>query len=99
MLVVTRKKNQVIVIGDNIVIKVIDIIDGEYVKIGVEAPKSVSIHRLEVFDTIVKENKAGQHDPITLNKTVLNELGKLFKNRAGAENKKDEETMQNKIEK
>lgn len=89
MLVVTRKKNQVIVIGDDIVIKVIDIMDGEYVKIGVEAPKDVSIHRLEVFDTIVKENKAGQYRPDAINKTVLNELGKLFKNRAGEEHKKD----------
>lgn len=89
MLVVTRKKNQVIVIGDDIVIKVIDIIDGEYVKIGVEAPKNISVHRLEVFDTIVKENRAGQHHPNAINKTVMNELGKLFKNRAGKETKKD----------
>jgi carbon storage regulator len=57
MLVLSRKKDEVIIIGDDIEITVVDI-RGDQIKIGVSAPKSVSIHRKEVYDAIQNENKA-----------------------------------------
>lgn len=56
MLVLTRKKDQTIVINDNIEITVLDI-QGDQVRIGINAPRSVAIHRKEVFLEIQEENK------------------------------------------
>ena len=56
MLVLTRKKNESIVIGDNIEITVVDI-QGDQVRIGINAPKNVSIHRKEIYLEIQAENK------------------------------------------
>ena len=56
MLVLSRKKDEVIVVGDEIEITVVDI-RGDQVKIGVTAPKSVSIHRKEIYDSIQEENR------------------------------------------
>jgi carbon storage regulator len=55
MLILTRKLNESIVIGDDIVIKVIDV-SGKSVKIGIDAPKDVSVFRQEVYDEIKNEN-------------------------------------------
>ena len=52
----TRKRNESIVVGDNIEITVVDI-QGDQVRIGINAPKSVSIHRKEVYLEIQSENK------------------------------------------
>jgi len=57
MLVLSRKRDESIIIGDDVVITVVDI-KGEQVKIGVTAPKSVSIHRKEVYEAIQQENLA-----------------------------------------
>lgn len=51
MLVLSRKKNESIVINDNISIVVVEI-RGDKVRLGVEAPKEVSVHRREVYDAI-----------------------------------------------
>ena len=51
MLVLTRKRNESIVIGDNIVITVVEI-RGDKVRLGFEAPKEVAVHRREVYDKI-----------------------------------------------
>jgi carbon storage regulator len=51
MLVLSRKKNESIVIGEDVMIYVVEIL-GDKVRIGVEAPKEVSVHRREVFDAI-----------------------------------------------
>lgn len=56
MLVLTRKKDQSIVIGDNIEVTVLEI-QGEQVRIGVKAPKSVSVHRKEIYLEIQEENR------------------------------------------
>lgn len=56
MLVLTRKKNESIVVGDNIEITVVDI-QGDQVRIGINAPKNVSIHRKEIYLEIQSENK------------------------------------------
>jgi len=55
MLVLTRKKDETIVIGSDIFVTVVDV-DGDKVKLGINAPKDISIYRKEVFDAIVKEN-------------------------------------------
>ncbi len=56
MLVVTRKKGESILIGDDIEIKVTKINDGS-VKIAIDAPKSMTILRKEVYEKVKEENK------------------------------------------
>lgn len=56
MLVLTRKKNESIVLNDNIEITIVDV-QGDQVRIGINAPKSVSIYRKEIFLEIQAENK------------------------------------------
>jgi len=56
MLVLARKKDQSIIIGDNIEITILDI-QGDQVRIGINAPKNVTIHRKEVYLMITEENK------------------------------------------
>lgn len=51
MLVLSRKKDERIVIGGNIVITVIDV-RGDKVRLGIEAPHDVPVHRQEVYDAI-----------------------------------------------
>lgn len=55
MLVLTRKTGQKIIINDNIEVSIVEI-KGGIVKLGVEAPKNVSIFREEVYDEIKKAN-------------------------------------------
>jgi carbon storage regulator len=55
MLVLTRKKGQALMIGHDIELSIIDI-QGDQVKIGINAPRSVTIHRKEVYEEIKKEN-------------------------------------------
>ena len=57
MLVLTRKLNQSIIIGDDVEVIVIEV-RGEQVRLGIKAPKSVAVHRKEVFDQIRDENVA-----------------------------------------
>lgn len=58
MLVLSRKKNESIVINDDITIVVVEI-RGDKVRLGVEAPKEVPVHRREVFDAIHRNENAG----------------------------------------
>jgi carbon storage regulator len=58
MLVLSRKKNESIVINNDITIVVVEI-RGDKVRLGVEAPKEVPVHRREVYDAI-KRNAAMQ---------------------------------------
>jgi carbon storage regulator len=51
MLVLSRKKNESIVINDEIVVTVVEI-RGDKVRLGIQAPKEVPVHRMEVFDAI-----------------------------------------------
>ncbi len=55
MLVLSRKINQSIMIGDEIEIKVLEI-RGDQVRLGIEAPKRIPVHRKEVYEAIIKEN-------------------------------------------
>jgi carbon storage regulator len=57
MLVLTRKLGESIRISDNIVVKIVDL-DSRHVKLGIEAPKNISVNREEIYERIQKENKA-----------------------------------------
>lgn len=57
MLVLTRQPNQSIVIGDDIVVTVLEV-RGDQVRIGVRADRSVPVHREEVYAAVVRANKA-----------------------------------------
>ena len=60
MLVLSRQRDETIVIGDNIEITVVDI-RGDKVRLGINAPKEISVHRKEVYEAIKRENReAGQ---------------------------------------
>lgn len=72
MLVLSRKKDETLMIGENIEITIIDIEDGK-VKIGIKAPKEVKINRKEIFDKIMDENKSSLES-----KSNLGELKKLI---------------------
>ena len=71
MLILSRKIDQKIRIGDDIVITHIDV-KGDQVKIGVEAPSNVKVYRQEVFEAIQSENKAAA------SQISMERLGKLF---------------------
>ena len=56
MLILSRRKGESIVIGDNIEICVIDV-QGETIKIGIDAPRTVSVHRKEIYNEIENANR------------------------------------------
>lgn len=56
MLVLSRKTTESIMIGDHIEVKVLAI-EGDQVKLGIVAPKTVKVHRSEVFEAIQEQNK------------------------------------------
>jgi carbon storage regulator len=64
MLILSRKINEKIIIGEDISVSIIEI-RGDQVRIGVDAPKTVKVYRQEVFDAIMAENKAAaQSKPV-----------------------------------
>lgn len=78
MLVLTRKLGEGIVIGDDITITVVELKGGN-VRIGIEAPRSKKVHRQEVYERIVQENRDASQwnmidlDAISDNLTVTRE--------------------------
>ncbi len=58
MMVVRRKVGQAIWIGDDVRLVVLDVQDGRIVRLGIEAPDEVAVHRLEIYQQIQEENKA-----------------------------------------
>ena len=74
MLILSRKTDQQIKIGDDITITIIEIHDGQ-VRIGVEAPRNIKVFRQEVFNAIQTENKEA-----VVNSDMMGALSKLLKN-------------------
>ena len=74
MLILSRKIDEKIRIGDDISVTIIEV-HGDQVKIGVEAPKNVKVFRQEVFDAIQKENKEAAKQ-IPSEESLKNILGK-----------------------
>ncbi|KAF1081506.1 MAG: Carbon storage regulator [Candidatus Rifleibacterium amylolyticum] len=80
MLVLTRKINEKIIIGDDVEIVLVDI-GKDQVKIGINAPRSVKVHRWEVYEEIQKENREAAKitslDPLkSLPQDILKNFGK-----------------------
>ncbi len=74
MLALTRKKGESIMIADNIEIVVLGV-SGEQVKLGVLAPREVSVHRKEIYEQIKEENReAALKIKTNLNISELNDL-------------------------
>lgn len=69
MLVLTRKLNQSIQIGDDIELKILAI-EGEQIKIGIEAPKNIEIHRKEIYLAIQEENSRAANQTIDIMKVL-----------------------------
>lgn len=65
MLVLSRKKNESIVIDDNVVITIVEV-KGDKVRLGIEAPKEIPVHRSEVYEAICKE----QTSPVVKSKVA-----------------------------
>jgi carbon storage regulator len=76
MLILARRLNESIMIGDDIEIVVIDI-KGDQVKLGIKAPKKITVHRKEIYQEIKQENiAAGMSD---FDPNTLRDLSDLFK--------------------
>jgi len=60
MLVLSRQRDETIMIGDDIELTVVDI-RGDKVRIGIKAPSDVPVHRKEVYDAIKRENEQASH--------------------------------------
>ena len=63
MLVLSRQRDESIIIGDNIVITIVDI-RGDKVRLGINAPAEIPVHRQEVYEAIQRENlRASRLEP------------------------------------
>ncbi len=62
MLVLSRKLNQAIMIGDDVRIVVVAV-DRDTVKLGIEAPRTIPVHRSEVYEEIQRTNRAAAGEP------------------------------------
>ena len=65
MLVLTRKKGEAVILNDNIEITVLGI-DGDQIKLGINAPKNVDIYRKEVYLSIQEENKQAANQNVSM---------------------------------
>ncbi|MFD2639000.1 carbon storage regulator CsrA [Piscibacillus salipiscarius] len=75
MLVLTRKIGESIQIGDDIEVKVVSV-NGDQIKLGIEAPKHIDIHRSEIYQQILQENRNASKltlDTINLLKNTKND--------------------------
>lgn len=62
MLVLSRHRDESIMIGDNIVITIVDI-RGDKVRLGIQAPTEIPVHRQEVYEAILRERSGGAAPP------------------------------------
>ena len=56
MLVLSRQRDESIIIGDNVVVTVVDV-RGDKVRLGIDAPVEIPVHRREVYEAIQRENR------------------------------------------
>ena len=77
MLVLSRRKDETIMIGDDVEITIVDV-RGDTVRLGIKAPRSVSVHRKEIYDAIQAENIAAAKESPPDEKAVGG-LGSLLK--------------------
>lgn len=74
MLVLSRKPNESIMIGNDIEVKIVEV-KGDYVKLGITAPKCIPVHRKEIYEAIQRENI----EAVKTNVTDLSQLDDIFK--------------------
>jgi carbon storage regulator len=77
MLVLSRRKDETIMIGDDVEITIVDV-RGDAVRLGIKAPRDVSVHRKEIYDAIQAENIAAARESAPDGKAVGG-LGDLLK--------------------
>ena len=71
MLVLSRHRDESIMIGDNVMITIVDI-RGDKVRLGIDAPQEIPVHRQEVYDAIKRENEKASR----LGPSETNDIGK-----------------------
>ncbi|ALC86351.1 hypothetical protein AM499_11305 [Bacillus sp. FJAT-22090] len=71
MLVLSRKKDESIMIGDQIELKILSV-DGDQVKLGIVAPKNVKVYRTEVYESIQQQNK----EALKVSKSLIEQISK-----------------------
>lgn len=65
MLVLTRRLNEAIQIGENIEVKIVAI-EGDQVKLGITAPKEIDVHRKEIYLEIQEQNKQALNNQLNI---------------------------------
>jgi carbon storage regulator len=65
MLIITRRPGEKIMIGDDVVVEVIEV-NGSSVRIGIAAPKSIPVYREEIWDAVRAENRAAAESQVDL---------------------------------
>ncbi|HTD65007.1 MAG TPA: carbon storage regulator CsrA [Candidatus Limnocylindria bacterium] len=78
MLILSRKLNESIIIDGRIIVKIVRV-EGDIVKIGIEAPKEVPVHRQEVYTEIQKSNQ----EALASNRAALPQLARALRAEAG----------------
>ncbi|GII06143.1 carbon storage regulator [Planobispora takensis] len=73
MLVLTRRSGESLMIGDDVVVTVLDV-RGDVVRIGIRAPRSVPVHREEIF----RELQAANREAASTNENALDELRRML---------------------
>ena len=61
MLVLSRQKDESIIIGDDVEITIVDV-RGDKVRLGINAPRCISVHRKEIYEAIQREKELGKHE-------------------------------------
>ncbi len=74
MLILARKENQSIMIGDEIEVTIVSI-KGDHVKIGLNAPSNVKVYRKEIFEDIQKANE----EAVKIKPDLMKNIGDLFR--------------------
>lgn len=78
MLVLSRRRDETIMIGDDIEISIVDI-KGDTVRIGINAPRNVSVHRKEIYEAIKAENIANVQKQQVPDSAAIGSLANLLK--------------------
>lgn len=87
MLILARKKNQSLRIGDNITVTVLEI-QGDQVRLGINAPHDIQILRQELLDAVGNSNQEAAQTARDINVAVLAQMKKLKEDQTMTNNKK-----------